>query len=233
MQQHRKEIEKYLKQLVNNLLYVKSLYKQLKIIKSWETPDRISALNIGSHFIGLTVFSFYRITLIEIYKLFAIDEDRTILDFLCKLKMYIKDVSPTQYNVKNSRTEKIDVKQYVRTINKQEYILASKIEVIERVKSLRDKITHSDKDYFNNPLLIFKKYSISDLEIDELLKVASKILKYHYSYIFESDLDMEIHSSSNIDSLLIYTRAFDRIWRNNDLDFVKYVYKLDEYNPKQ
>jgi len=226
------ELRTYLKRLINNLLYLKSLDEQLKIIKEWETPNRIVALNIGAFFIGLVVSSFYGTILIELYKLFAPGENRTIVDFLSKLKTNLKQVAPTRYNFRNNKRGLVNLETYERIIGSHEKLIERKSAVIEKIKSLRDKITHADKKFFNNPAKVFKKYSVSDTEIDDLLNVASKILEFHHAYLFESDLTIKIHSSSNISSLLIYARAFDRIWHDNSLNNIKkYKYKLDEYKP--
>jgi len=108
--------------------------------------------------------------------------------------------------------------------------IESKAAVLEKIKALRDKTTHADKDYFNNPSKINKKYGVIDSEIDELLELASKILRFHYAHIFSSDLDMKIYSSSNVDSVLTYVRAFDRFWHDKRLNNVKkYIYKLEDY----
>jgi hypothetical protein len=44
------ELRDYLKKLIIRLLYIKGMNKQLKLLKEWETPSRIIALEIGAYF---------------------------------------------------------------------------------------------------------------------------------------------------------------------------------------
>lgn len=231
MNNPKSQLDTYLKTLINNLLYLKSLDEQLKTIKSWETPNRVNALNIGGYFIRLVTYSFYRTILIELYKLFAENEDRTLIDYLNKLKSNIDSVSPTKYDIQAGENIKIKSSVYIGIINRQLKSIESKKEILKRIKALRDKTTHADKDYFNNRTAVYKKYPVNNSDVDDLINLASRILKFHYSHIFNASLEMKIHSSNDISSLLIYTRAYDRIWHDKNLNIKKYIYKLDKYPP--
>ena len=90
--------------------------------------------------------------------------------------------------------------------------------MIDRIKALRDKsIAHLDKTYFDNPSAIDRDYPINNDEIVQLIEVVSKILNQHYRYLFQADLRMEILSEMNVDAVLNYARAFQRIRKDKVL----------------
>jgi len=85
----KKEIREYLSKLIDQLLYIDGLDEQLKIIKDWESIDKYEALNHGGYFFRLVTYSFNRTILIELCKLFSDKEQKSIIDFLKKLKNII------------------------------------------------------------------------------------------------------------------------------------------------
>ena len=230
-----KDLRDYLLKLIDSLLYIKSLDEQLKIIKSWEDRRRVDALKIGSRFFSLVTYSFYRTILIELYKLLYVTEDRSIIDFLSTLREYVPGVSPKRYNPRTESRETINPKVYQSAIQRHLRYFQSKSDVIARIKGYRDKvIAHSDKEYFIDPLVILKAYHLTNIEIDELLSAVTRILRFHHTYMFDSDIDLRVHSSSNVDSILVYVRAYDRIWHDKKLNNIKkYVYKLDDYQQSE
>jgi len=87
-----------------------------------------------------------------------------------------------------------------------------------RIKAWRDKsIAHLDKNFFDTPSAIYDRYPIKNSEIDKLIECVSQILHEHYSYIFHADLRMEILSVTNVDSILSYVQAFQRVRKDKEL----------------
>ena len=148
-----------------------------------------------------------------------------------KLKEHIETVSPTRYNLKTKKREVIKLEVYKTIIERHLRLIHRKIDVIAKIKGFRDKvIAHSDKKYFNNPHAVLNKYHMDNAEIDELLSVITKVLKFHYGCLLKSNVDIKVHSSSDMNSVLVYVRAFDRVWHNKYLNNIKkYAFKLDDY----
>ena len=49
------------------------------------------------------------------------------------------------------------------------------------------------------------------------METISSILQKQYTLIFHSHPSMDINSSHNVDSVLIATRAFNRVWKDKHL----------------
>jgi predicted Zn-dependent peptidase len=50
-----------------------------------------------------------------------------------------------------------------------------------------------------------------------MIEAVSEILHQHYSYLFQADLRMEILSEMNVDVILNYSRAFQRVREDTSL----------------
>jgi len=98
----KKELRDYLKILIHRLLYIKGINKQLKLIKEWEIPERVAALEIGSYFYKLVAFSFNRTLLIELCLLLDGREEKSIVDWLTKALEHSKAIEPTIFNAENN-----------------------------------------------------------------------------------------------------------------------------------
>ena len=93
------------------------------------------------------------------------------------------------------------------------------------MKAWRDKaIAHLDTAYFNGPKALDEEYPLLDEEypltypyIDLIMEEVSDILRKHSSCLFAVDLRMEILSTKNVDSVLNYARAFQRIRKDRAL----------------
>ena len=120
MKNPKEEIREYLKKLINRLLYVKGLNKQLKLLKEWETPNRIKALEIGSYFFRLVGFSFHRTLLIELCLLLDEREDRCIVDWLQKAKEHASSIEPTTFNQSSFKREILSIDKFKQIIIEQE-----------------------------------------------------------------------------------------------------------------
>ena len=232
MKNPREFLNKYLKNLINNLLYVKSLDEQLKIMQSWDSPRRVEAIRIGSHFFSLVVYSFQRVIFIELHKMLSSGEKRSIRDFLMKLKQHISSAKPMRYNPETEGREPYPQDDYVAHIDGHLEQISRNDDLLKRIKGLRDKvIVHADTIYHDDPLSVLKEYHIDETELDELLELLSEILRFHHCYLFDSDLEIKVHSASDLNSILVNVRAFDRIWHNKHLNNLKkYVFKLDDYD---
>jgi hypothetical protein len=231
MQDPKNEIREYLNKLIHRLLFIKGIYKQLKLLKEWETPERIVSLEIGSYFFKLVRFSFYRTLLIELCLLFDDREEKCIVDYLIKAKEHAKTIEPKRFNVAKYKREVVDFKEYQKIIDKQQESINSKNDIIKNIKGRRDtSLTHSDARFFNNPDDIYIKYPLSDENIDELIELATEILRTQHLYLMGSDLDIQVHATSNIDTILCHIRSFNRVWHDKRAkDLYPYIYKLDNY----
>lgn len=234
MQDPKNEIRDYLNKLIHRLLYIKGLYKQLKLLREWETPKRIVALEIGSYFFKLVGFSFYRTLLIELCMLLDDREEKCILDFLIRANENAKAINPKRYNLKSGKREIVNSNEYQNLISEQQKLISAKNNIIENIKGRRDtSLTHSDARFFNNPEDVYVKYPLSDENIEEVLELVTEILRMQHVYLMDSDLDIQVHATSNIDTILWHIRGFRRVWfdkRASDLN--PGLYKLDDFEER-
>lgn len=232
----KEELRVYLKRLINRLLYIKGLNKQIKLLKEWETPNRIVALEIGAYFFRLVGFSFNRTLLIELCMLFDDREEKCIIDWLVKAKEHSKALEPSIHSIENGTREILTPEVYQKIVTEQQEIIVSKKEVIDRVKGQRDTVlAHSDAKYFNDPDDLYVKFPLSTEEIDDLIATATatETLRMQHVYLFESDLDIQVHTTSNIDTILWHTRGFNRVRHDKRAESLyPYLYKLDDFEEK-
>ena len=162
-------------------------------------------------------------------------EQASLIDWLMKAREHAPSLGPTRYNPSHSSGERepIKPKEYRAVIERHINRLEAQRDVIDRIKSRRDKaIAHLDKAYFDNPKALDEDYPLSDDDIDCLMDVVSDILRKHYSCLFDSDLRMEILSTRNVDLVLKYARAFQRARKDRTLiknGFKPINYMRDEY----
>ena len=151
MSKLKEEMKDYLKKLIRQFLFVKSLDKQLKLLSDWETPQRVEALNIGSHFFRLINYSFSRTIMIELCQLFSDKEQKSILDFLSKVQKHYSHIKPSKFNPKKQLRERIGKEEYLKIIKEHMDLVDSKKEIIANLKAHRDKsLVHSDSEYFGD-----------------------------------------------------------------------------------
>ncbi|MFB0515650.1 MAG: hypothetical protein ACETWG_03490, partial [Candidatus Neomarinimicrobiota bacterium] len=200
------QLRDYLDKLIRRFLYIKSLDRQLKIINEWETPNRVEALNIGSYFFRLVVYSFNRTILIELCKLVSDKEKKSMVDWLKKAKEHAASIRPTRHNPDYSEAEREPIKpeEYRTIIDNQEAQLDAQKIVIDRVKAQRDRaLAHSDAAYFNNPQALYKRYPLSTKDIDGLMDTVSEILRQQDFFLRRGYfLEMEVKSAHNVDLIL-------------------------------
>lgn len=228
----KKEMRDYLNNLIQQQFFINGLNKQLKIFQDWKTDDRVESLNIGAYFFRLVTYSFNRTIIIELCKLLSDKEGKSITDFLIKSKGHYNSIEPTTFNTTLQQREKIKKVEYLKTIEEQENIIFSKKDIINNIKAHRDKVlVHSDASYFKDRNKLYEDYPFYVNQVDELLTITGDILNSHHIMLLESDLEMEISSLSNVDSILTYVRAYHRII--NDPAMEKHdplKYKWDDYN---
>jgi hypothetical protein len=225
------EIRKYLNKLIHRLLYIKGLNYQLKLLKEWETSERVVALETGAYFFKLVVFSFNRTILIELCMLLDDREKRGVVDWLFKIKRFAKSLEPKLYNPDTAKYEIVETSLYRNIISKHQKLLDSKKELINRVKRRRDNaLTHSDARYFNKPEDLYAKFPLSIKDINDLIETISNILKEQYLYLIGGDLDINVFATTNVDTILLNTRAFKRVWHDKRAkSLFPYLYKLDNF----
>lgn len=228
------ELRKYLNKLIHRLLYIKGLNYQLKLLTEWETPKRIVALQTGAYFFKLVVFSFNRTMLIELCMLLDDREKKGVVDWLSKAKRFAKSLEPKLYNPDTDKYEIVKSSLYQNIISKHQKLLGSKKELIYRVKGRRDKaLAHSDARYFNKPEDLYVKFPLSIKDVDDLIEILTKILKAQYNYLIGGDLDINIYATTNVDTILLNTRAFKRVWFDKRAaSLFPYLYKLDDFEEK-
>jgi hypothetical protein len=219
MNNPKEKLREYLKQIVYKFLNTKSLFCELKRINAWSIPERKGALNLGAYFFQLTTYSMTRIYLVELAAILSEKEERSLINWLRKACIHARSICPTCYNPnKKNKRETIKENEYRKIIDKNISDLDSFDDLISRIKSWRDKfIVHFDKSFFDTTKAIYEKYPITNSEIDELIKCIAQILHEHYLYLFRVDSRMEILSDMNVDSILRYVQAFQKVWKDKKL----------------
>jgi len=219
MNNPKEKLREYLKQIVYKFLNIKSLFFELKRINAWSTSERGDALNHGAYFFQLTTYSMTRIYLLELATLLSENEDRSLSDWLQKACVHARSICPTRYNPnRENERDAIKENEYRKIIDQNINDLDSFNDLINRIKSWRDKfIAHFDKRCFDDPLAIYKKYPITNSENEELIECISRILHEHYLYLFHADSRMEILSATNVDAILKYVQAFQKIRKDKKL----------------
>ncbi len=216
----KEKLQEYLDHLIHRFLNIKSIFQELNRVYAWYVSGRFETINLSSYFFQLSTYSMARIYLVELAVILSEREDRSLLDWLKKAHEHAKSIGPTRYNPNYSegKREPIKPKEYKAIIDKHISQLDSKKNVIERIKALRDKsIAHLDKNYFDDPSAINRDYPINKDEIVRLIETVSEILRQHYSYLFQATLRMEILSEMNVDVILNYARAFQRVQKDTAL----------------
>jgi hypothetical protein len=234
MQNPKNELRRYLNQLIRRLLYIKGLSYQLKLLKEWETPKREIALEKGAYFFKLVSYSFNRTMLIELCMLLDDRERKDVVDWLSKARRFAKSLEPKLYNIDTGKYEIVKTTLYQNSLSKHQKLLDSKKRLINRVKARRDKaLAHTDAKYFNKPEDLYVRFPLSIKDIDDLIETLTKILKAHYNYLIGGDLDIKVYATTNVDTILVNTRAFNRVWFDNRaVTLFPYLYKLDDFEEK-
>ncbi len=228
-----KKLKEYLWKLIERYAIINLYKKQLDILNEWKGPHGIDTLNKGATFFKLVTASFTRTMLVELCLFVSEKEQFNIYKWLEKAKTHSNSLKPTKSNKDNSsKKERLEVKnkEYVNIIDDHLSKLSSHKKAIKNLTNLREKIfTHYDSSYFNNPKNIYEKYPIDNFELDDLMKTIEIILSKHHSYLFASSLtSFNVASYSNVDMILLYTRAFMRIRKDENL-IIKKGFKPVDY----
>lgn len=238
MQEPKSELQEYLNTLIFRFLHIKSLHKQIKLIYSWDRANRRSALEAGAFFYELVIYSFSRTIVLELCKLTSEREEKSLIDWLNKADEHGERLEPSRYNPETSDREILEVKEYRLLIQDKIQKLSEQESIIEILKGRRDKdIAHSDSSFFNNPTKLTSIFPLNEIDIENLMSIIEDILREQHILIFHSDLTMDIKSLHNVDTVLISTRAFNRIWKDRNLTRELKVnvgkYKLDDYDGRE
>lgn len=238
MQNPEKELKEYLGRLVQNFIYLKSLYKQISLYLDWRKSKGLEGIEHSSHFFNLFFYSAKRTLCLDTYKLISTRESRGILDWLNKAEIHFNSLNPSIYvgwsEKRKSERRSLTKKEYQEIIHQQIDELNHHQEVIDNITAMRDKgFTHTEPKYFNNPDLLEHDYPINWELLENLFLTISQVLRKHYSLINNSDMSMELVTGSDIDTIINRSRGFERIWRNkklNELGLKKYVFLRDDYD---
>ncbi|MBC8526872.1 MAG: hypothetical protein H8D22_08450 [Candidatus Cloacimonetes bacterium] len=231
MNSPQKELGEYLEILIRNLRFAKAYQTQLNIINDWKFSNKFSAINTGSFFFLLVLNSFNNTILLELYKITAKRENKNIIDWLTKAKsnssaLILKQLKP--YN----GYEVIKASAFNSIVDKHLEKLTKVNKTIENLQNRRDKfVAHTDNKYFADSEKLFKDFPISSEDISSLIEIIDSILHKHYSFFFQTDIDINIYSTSNVDSILRNVYAFNKIWQDSEL--VEKGFRPIDYLPKE
>ena len=230
-------MNEYLKKLIFRYLHIHSLNHQVRLIQEWESPSRLQALDIGSHFFGLVIFSFSRTILLELCKLVSNREDKSLIDWLNKAKENAKALEPSRHNSHSEGHQSripLTLDEYTKLIDEHLDQIFKHDKTIQRLKGRRDKIiAHSDKSFFNDPQKLIEKYHLNNPDISALMDTISEILREHHVLLLHADMTPEVASAHDVDIILKYVRAFARVRKDkkvtHDSGILVFKYLQDEY----
>ncbi len=213
------EMRTYLKRLVNCYMNLDCMDRQLSEMARWKVGDKRKAFERGEAFFNWAAYSLSRTILVELAAMLSPSADRSLIDWLGKAKEHAESLKPTRYN-QNSPNERETLSKdaYRAVIDAQLLQLNSHAITSDNILSHRNKaIAHFDKPYFENPEQIHEDYPLSKKDVRLLLNEVRDILKDHYGYLFESDLNMQVQSLYTLDAVLEYTLGFIRMQEDPDL----------------
>jgi hypothetical protein len=237
MKNPKKDLSDYLEKLIFRCLHIDSLNRQIKQILQWETPERIETLNMFSHFFGLSLYTFSRTVLMDLYKLVSDNEEKSIIDWLKKAKEHCSKLDVSRYDPNSSsrsNRKPLTNEEYIKIIDNHLAMINKHSTIIQNIKGRRDTvIAHTDRAFFNDPQKMLKRFPLSDIDIDTLLNSIKEILREHHVLLLHADLTMEVAALSDAESVLKNVRAFRRVWldkritRDCKIRVVEYL--QDEY----
>ncbi|MCG2587781.1 hypothetical protein [Rhodohalobacter sulfatireducens] len=225
----REEIIAHLKELRDSVLYTGTLLHQMNLLIEWEENDPDDEAGIRGQFFGMISVCFYRVIVLECYKLIWDTEHQNLYQFLNQLSRYYDEIKP-----EDGDGRKVEKKEYVNLIRMQKKSLSKFDDVKDNIQKLRNNlIAHSDKDYYLNKYQVSRDFPVSWAEINELLDLIKLIIRKHYSLLTNADIDMSrIHSSQNARLYLTRLRAMERFWKNKNINKIrKSAFFSEDYNP--
>jgi hypothetical protein len=237
MQNPQKQIKEYLDKLIFRFLYIHSLHRQINQISEWMIPARIQAINVGAHFFNLTLYSFGRTVLLELFKLVSDNEDKSLIDFLTKAKENANSLQLSDDQDGNDADVtklSLDPDHYRSVVDSHLAQIQKHSDVIDTLKGRRDKeIAHTDKTYFNDPRKLLEHFPLRDIDITSLMDTISEVLRQQYSLLLQADMIMRISSLSDVEDVLNYVRAFSHVKKDkrltHDYKIPVYKYLQDDY----
>ncbi|MBU0529667.1 hypothetical protein KKF86_07935 [bacterium] len=204
--------KEYLGKLINNFVFLKVTIKELKILNQYgKTKEEIDTLNISHTFFKRVIDAFWLYIIVELNKLLSGKEEITLYKWLKHVQNDIPSLNLTEevYGLEGyPKIVNMDPQKYLDNIEKHIKVLVGLKKEIKKIKNLRDKLTHSDPDYFSNPEKVFEKYPIDLSKIIEIEKKIEDIFAYHHIIIKKSSLDFEIKTHGHVDNILRCAEAF-------------------------
>ncbi|MBO6622402.1 MAG: hypothetical protein JJ892_11950 [Balneola sp.] len=225
------EIVNHLKELRNSVLYTVTLLHQMDLIIKWQSEkDPTDEAGIRGQFFGMVSVCFYRVIVLECYKLIWDTEHQNLYEFLNQLSKFYDQASPS-----DGDGNIIDRDEYVQLIRDQKKELNQFKGVKNNIQELRNNlIAHSDSTYYLDKNKVGKDFPVTWKDLNDLLDVIKNIVRRQYSLISDADVDMSrIHAGTNARQYLERLRAMERFWKNDNLNNVrKIAFFSDEYDPK-
>lgn len=225
----KKEIIAHLEEMRDSVLYTVTLLHQINLLNEWEQNDPDDEAGIRGQFFGMVSVCFYRVIVLECYKLIWDTEHQNLYQFLNQLSRYYVEIKP-----EDGDGNKIEKSEYINLIRSQKKALSKFETVKDNIQNLRNNlIAHSDKEYYLNKHQVSREFPVSWSDINNLLDLIKSIIRKHYSLLTDADIDMSrIHSSRNAKIYLTRLRAMERFWKNDNINNIrKYAFFSDEYNP--
>lgn len=192
-----------------------------------DDPD--DEAGIRGQFFGMVSVCFYRVIVLECYKLVWNTEHQNMFQFLNQLSQYYEKIEP-----EDGKGNKIEKSDYVDLIREQKKEIRQFNGVKDNLQNLRNNlIAHSKEDYFLDKNKVSKDFPVSWTDLNELLDLIKSIVRTHYSLITDSDIDMSrIHSAQNSRMYLTRLRAMERFWKNDNIQNIrKTSFFSDDYDP--
>ena len=232
---NHEELHKYLNTLIRDFfLFILRLNEGLTTIQDWflRKPEGVDALNIGASFFRVMQKSFKLTLWIELYKF--IEEKRSLRHFLAMAKKNATNLTPTRYSTEAEARIAIPIEEYKNITVQHLKRLNEHKGTISNLRVRRKKAwAHTDPSFFDNPDELYKNFPLYDTAIESLIQTIAEILRHQALFYGEGDLDLsKVYTTNNLDRLLKYVRAYDRIKKDEKVyekGILAFKYLDDDY----
>lgn len=209
------KLKHFMDRLKNSVLHANTIMHQIDLYNDFKIKDPKNEADIQGLFFGYVRFCFWRVLVLEVYKLVWPNEEMNLRKFLDEFYKNYAEVDPRKYN-----DEIVTIDEYKQVVKSHSKALKSIEDVQNKIQILRNGIiAHAYEDTFfeQDELLIQNEVSFEELK--EVLLLVTEIVKYHYALLTNSDMDLnKIHSPHNIDLYLKRSLGFQRFWKNKQLN---------------
>ena len=224
----REDILAYLNGLKNSVLHTSTILHQINLILDWQKKDYRDEAQTEGLFFSYVFMCFHRVIVLELYKLLWNQEFMNLNQFLNELGKNYNIIKPLSFD------NPVPSNTYLNSIKKHKKQLKDISHITNNIRELRNNLyAHSDQTYYNDHEKLGQDFPVNWNDLNTALEVIREIVREHYGYIFQSDLDMsKIHSTNNVTLYLKRSLGFERFWKNKNLNHLKKVEFLKEtYNP--